>query len=280
MSEISVIAIGEPGRAATELGPRLPTHYPESADHEITEAEVPGAQIRAASVRGLMHRRNRKPRQDRFSVTYDDDTQTLLIVVCDGVGQFELSQEAAAFVAADAPRAYLEHGTWRPAVDEVNKRLTDYAAGAGERVRFGRAPEDLRMATTFAAAAVRRDGTRWTASVAWTDDSTVWLLDEGHWTPVAGAEAVEDGSGLHTTKVRALPHAEPQLTVVDTELTGGALFLFTDGIGEPLRHARQVQDTLADWWATPPDVFTFAGQVGFARKGNLDDRTAVGVWFE
>jgi hypothetical protein len=42
----------------------------------------------------------------------------------------------------------------------------------------------------------------------------------------------------------------------------------------------QVKETLADWWAAPPNLFEFAQQVGFARRGHLDDRTVVGVWFE
>ena len=122
---------------------------------------------------------------------------------------------------------------------------------------------------------------RLVASIAWTDDSTVWLLGKGVWEPIAGDSPADDRGGLHSTKVRALPHEEPRLTVVDQELTGGgALFVMTDGIGDPLQHAGQVQETLAEWWASPPDILTFASQVGFARKASLDDRTAVGVWFD
>jgi hypothetical protein len=28
----------------------------------------------------------------------------------------------------------------------------------------------------------------------------------------------------------------------------------------------------------PPDPYTFAAQVGFARKSHIDDRTVVGIW--
>jgi len=54
----------------------------------------------------------------------------------------------------------------------------------------------------------------------------------------------------------------------------------TDGVGVPLELAAEVRDTLAQWWASPPDVFTFARQVGFARKTHMDDRTVVGIWFD
>jgi hypothetical protein len=47
-----------------------------------------------------------------------------------------------------------------------------------------------------------------------------------------------------------------------------------------LQGSGQVRDTLGGWWAAPPDVFTFARQVAFARRGHMDDRTVVGVWFD
>lgn len=280
MSELNVLTIGEPGRAATEIGPRAPAHYPESADHELSECEVPGAQVRAASIRGLMHRYKRKPRQDRFSIVYDDTTSTLVITVCDGVGQFDLSQEAAGFVAADMPRAYLLHRDWHTAVAEVNQRLADFAGSALDRTRLCPAPADPRMATTLAAVAIRMEPeAKPVCSIAWTDDSSVWLLDGGVWEPLSDEDNEQDAE-LHSTKVRALPHTEPRLSVIERRLTGGALFVLTDGVGEPLKNARQVRETLAQWWAAPPDVFTFARQVGFARRTKVDDRTAVGVWFD
>jgi hypothetical protein len=42
----------------------------------------------------------------------------------------------------------------------------------------------------------------------------------------------------------------------------------------------EVRDTLASWWRSPPDVLTFAAQVGFARKSHIDDRTVVGIWLD
>ena len=35
---------------------------------------------------------------------------------------------------------------------------------------------------------------------------------------------------------------------------------------------------LAQMWKTPPDMLSFGGQVGFARRSFDDDRTVVGVW--
>jgi len=78
--------------------------------------------------------------------------------------------------------------------------------------------------------------------------------------------------------VRALPAACPRLHHTEIAFTDGALFVMTDGVGLPLATTPEVGATLAGWWATPPPIFRFAGQVGFARKTHLDDRTVVGVW--
>jgi serine/threonine protein phosphatase PrpC len=277
----NLLAIGEPGRAATQLGPGLPTRFPDSADHELSECRLPGATVRAASVRGVLHRYRDQPRQDRFSLVFDPPTMTLIATVCDGVGQFALSQEAAGFVAADVPRAFLLHRDWHLAVAEVNERLKDFVAATVSRPHLDHVPADVRMATTLAAAAIRLDPDNRHASVAWTDDTSAWLLTEGQWRNLTpDPDASDDDSGLHSGRVKALPHANPRLRTAEHPIGGGPLFLMTDGVGVPLEGSAQVRETLAGWWATPPDVFTFAQQVGFARKGHMDDRTVVGVWFE
>lgn len=276
-----VVAIGDPGRAATEVGPGEPTRYPDSADHELSECWLPGARVRAASVRGLLHRYRSQPRQDRFSVVYDGVTATLVVVVCDGVGQFALSQEAAAFVAADAPRAYLAHEDWPRAIAEVNGRLREFVADTATRPHLDAVPEGARMATTLAAAAICLEPGRRKASIAWTDDTSVWLLDSGAWTNLTpDPSETDDPDGLHTGRVQALPSEDPRVFTTEVPAEAGALFVLTDGVGVPLAGSAQVRQTLASWWDAPPDVFTFARQVGFARKGHLDDRTAVGIWFE
>jgi hypothetical protein len=273
-------AIGEAGRAATELGAGLPTRFPGSADHELSECQVMGASVRAASVRGIMHRYRDQPRQDRFSIIYDPPSMTLIVTVCDGVGQFALSQEAAGFVAADLPRALLAHRDWHRAVAEVNERLKDYVAEVATRTHLDALPADPRMATTLAAAAICLDPADRRASVAWTDDSSVRLLSGTKWwTLTPGADDAGD-DGIHSGRVKALPHANPRLQTADYDVGGGPLFLMTDGVGVPLDGSEQVRETLAEWWATPPNLFAFAQQVGFARRGHMDDRTVVGVWFE
>jgi serine/threonine protein phosphatase PrpC len=274
-----VPAIGAPGRAATELPAGRPPVAGDLADHELSACSFPGIEVRAASVRGLMHRYREEPRQDRFSLLHDEAAGSLLVSVCDGVGEMALSHEAAAFVARWMPREYLAHGDWSKAIAEVNARLGAYAASAADAAAPGSEPYEYGMATTFAGLALPVTGAPRIASIAWTDDSTVWLLDERGWTKLTADPAPADPA-VHRTSVRALPHREPRFRAIDVSVDRGALFVMTDGVGVPLESAADVRETLAGWWSEPPDPFTFARQVGFARQSHLDDRTVVGVWFD
>ncbi|QKW12237.1 protein phosphatase 2C domain-containing protein [Verrucosispora sp. NA02020] len=286
-NRFGVPAVGVPGRAALELPAGPPSQVGDGADHELSECSFPGVQVRAASVRGLLHRYRAEPRQDRYSIAHDAVTDTLIVSVCDGVGSLRLSHEAAGFVAREMPRSYRSHGEWPAAISEVNQRLTGYADELA-RIVLEAGSADAGMATTFVGTAICLTGPR-TASIAWTDDSTVWSLVEGEWSKLTADPAAADigaagpqavGNGLHTGGVRALPHPRPRFRTIEVPVGVGALFVMSDGVGVPLESAREVRDTLAGWWATAPDVFTFASQVGFARKSHLDDRTVVGLWFD
>jgi hypothetical protein len=271
-------AIGTPGRAAAEV-PAGPPPEPEGgADHEISTSSFPGIEVRAASIRGLMHRYRQEPRQDRYSLLHDAASERLLISVCDGVGEMALSHDAAALVARWMPREYLAHGEWTKAIAAVNERLAGHAEQTAAAAPAGSEPHTYGMATTFVGVALSVSASPRIASLAWTDDSTVWRLDGEGWTKLTPDPTSSDSS-VHRTSVRALPHRQPRFHTVDVAADHGALFVMSDGVGVPLESAAQVRDTLARWWTTPPDPFTFARQVGFARKGHMDDRTVVGIWF-
>ena len=273
-------SIGVPGRAATELPAGRPAGSGDSADHELSASSFPGVEVRAASIRGLMHRYRQEPRQDRFSLFHRETSDTLIVSVCDGVGSLDLSHEAAAFVAHWMPHAYVLHEDWPKAIGEVNERLGQYAADTAGGAREGSEPHTYGMATTFVGVAVALSARPRTASIAWTDDSTVWLLDEDGWTKLTQDPAAAASGSLHHTSIRALPHPEPRHHTIEVPVDHGALFVMTDGVGVPLEGAAEVRRTLAQWWAAPPDPFTFARQVGFARRSHMDDRTVVGIWFD
>ena len=135
------------------------------------------------------------------------------------------------------------------------------------------------MATTAVAIHACQDGTDWVGEVAWVGDSSFWHLDDaGSWWLLAPPGAAEDAEAYHSGRVSPLPSADGECAAAGFRLTGGALFMMTDGVGNPLLWGPDVRDTLAQWWAMPPDPFTFAAQVGFARRTHVDDRTVVGIW--
>jgi hypothetical protein len=250
---------------ARELGPGPAPSEAWPADHALSASRANGLEIRAASVRGLMHRHRGQPRQDAFGIRYDEATRTLIVVVCDGVGSLPLSHEAAGHVCATLPDAYLRRRDWQNAVHDVNDSLTRLnAAGT--------------MATTVIAVAIEFRDEGLDATIAWTGDSPVWQLDDAGWRELTATNASVD-QPLHTGTVRSLPSVEPRILTSDIAVTT-PIFLMTDGVGVPLAGSTQVRDQLAGWWTRPPDVFDFARQVGFARKGHVDDRTVVGLWPE
>jgi serine/threonine protein phosphatase PrpC len=225
-----------------------------------------------------MHRYRDEPRQDRFSVVYDEESGRILTAVCDGVGSLGMSHRAAAFVAGRMPAAYLQQGGWSKALAEVNRELAALADEVAKSAPDGTDPDACGMRTTFVGAAVSVGAESHAVSIAWTDDSSAWLLDDGEWKQLTGLEAAKDDA-IHSTSVRALPHEDPSYRTMELSVERGALFLMTDGVGAPLQSAAEVREVLSKWWSSPPDPFTFARQVGFGRRSHLDDRTVVGIWF-
>jgi len=170
--------------------------------------------------------------------------------------------------------------SWPEVFARVNEEIR---AAAEEAVRAGGEDDPAAgMATTAVAVRLCREGSDWVGEVAWIGDSSLWYLDaDSHWTLVTEPPWDDEGDDEYSwTRVRPFPSADGLCTFRDFRLTGGALFLMSDGVANPLRWSDDVQTALADWWVIPPDPFTFAAQVGFARRTHIDDRTAVGMWLD
>jgi serine/threonine protein phosphatase PrpC len=271
--------IGDPGRGALEVPEGLPPARVGAADIEISSAELPGMRIRAASSRGILHRHQRTVRQDAFALAHrrllPSEEAAAVLVVCDGVGSLERSDEAAAQVSRRLAELGAAAVPWRDAYRLVNGELRKYAVSASPP---GGA---LTMATTAVAVSVCREGDDWVGEAAWVGDSSLWHLSRrGHWTVITGPSpaAEAEADDYHSGGVRPLPSADGECSTSEFRLSGGALFLMSDGVGNPLSYAPDVRAALAQWWAQPPDPFTFAAQVGFAKRTHIDDRTTVGIW--
>src|SRR5690625_564907 len=262
--------IGGPGHLGREVQPGPPLAPGSDADVEISEYRVPGAHIRAASTRGLLHRHWANARQDAFSITYHQPTNTVFIAVADGVSAHANSRQAATIAVESAARIWAEGATREGATP-----LAGVAGSVNTELLGARSQgQDLGLTTlTMVTVAITGDRAA-PVEVEWVGDSPVWELHQGAWTQItthaqAGMEVAID----------ALPHPQAQFHYANTTVEAGAVFVMTDGVGDAMV-GDDVASQLASWWATPPDGFSFGQQVGFVRRTFFDDRTCVGVWVE
>ena len=249
------------GRRPAEISP---------SDVAASSAALPGMRIRAASVRGIQHKAQHTARQDAFALAQGSGSQAIA-VVCDGVGSLDRSDYAAALVSQRLAQLAMSGMPWLAAFETANAELGKVVAEWEALQRGG-------MATTAIALSVTRQAGWWVGEAAWVGDSPLWhLRTDGAWEPVTEVPA-ESGQGFHSSAVRPMPTPDGACSWCSFRIYGGALFAMSDGVGNPLAWSAEVRDTLASWWASPPDVLTFAAQVGFARKSHIDDRTVVGIW--
>lgn len=275
MEDGHFFAIGDPGRAARETADGPPPALVGPADVELSTASVSGMVIRAASSRGVQHRARHTVRQDAYALgrrALDGEPEHAVVAVCDGVGSLGYSHVAAALVSQRlASRAAAGVDWWRAfalANEELMKTAAEWEAAGHDG-----------MATTAVAVTVRREDGAWAGEAAWVGDSTLWHLgDDLQWTLVSGSSLGDESGGYHSSGVRPMPAHDECWTWCSFRIPGGALFAMTDGVGNPLMWSPAVRATLASWWARPPDPFTFAAQIGFAKKTHIDDRTVVGIW--
>jgi hypothetical protein len=241
------------------------------SDVAVSAATLPGIRIVAASVRGVQHRAERTVRQDAFALAQAAGPQAVA-VVCDGVGSLDRSDYAADLVSRWLAGYGAAGKPWPEAFDAANATLAEVAAeweasGSGA------------MATTAVAVSVSRLEGCWSGEVAWAGDSPLWHLDgNGTWRSIVCGADRDSGGAFHSSRVRPMPTPDGASSWCSFRIHGGALFAMSDGVGNPLAWSTEVQTTLAQWWARPPDPLTFAAQVGFARKSHVDDRTVVGIW--
>jgi len=273
------LCIGDAGRAARELPAGLPTGRPWLADAELSAATVSGSLLLAATVRGLQHRAHGEPRQDAFAISHHrpaGQAARVIAVVCDGASSLGRSDEAAAVVSRRLACLGAAGVPWPEAFFRANEALREFAAESADEEGTDSAADG--MATTAAALAVHREARGWVGDLAWVGDSAAWHLgDDARWTLLSGIEE-EPEPGWDLVEVRPLPSGDGRCSATTFQVSGGAIFLMTSGVWHPLSWSAGVRQTLARWWARPPDLFSFAAQVGFARKTHTDDRTVIGIW--
>jgi hypothetical protein len=284
--------VGDPGRAAREVVASVGENPSDPADTQLDAGESGDLVVRVASVRGTSHRHSGTPRQDDYALCSAGDW--LVLVVADGVSAGALSHQAATIACRSAAtfvrEALLDGGSiadvaWTQMLNEAARRILVHG-----RRTLGAGDEEIpleeiakTMATTLVVVAVPHasdeDGGRCATGISFGDTSVFVLGAEGEWH--AATKIKNDGADIATSATVALPLV-PVEAIEPLEIwinPGDAMFVMTDGVGDPLgRGEGPVGDFLADVWKCPPDMLSFGGQVGFARRSFDDDRTVVGVW--
>ncbi len=296
--------VGDPGRQPAMVA------YPSGLAPSRPDTTIDGAQLgcltyRAVSLRGLGHWAERKPRQDAYLLRITANERWLVGCVADGVSQPKYSHMAADIAcreitrvlteALDSQPAIATADDWRKLVPELPwQRAVDTAsaamiakASASQPDSEHRAPLDAHtvratMATTavgfVVGASPTEDGRLPSALVVGAGDSSALTLVDGRWHPVTAVKNA--GGDVPSNAVSALPREVKVRPEIGFMPPGAALVVVTDGIGDPMGAGTgEVGQFLAARWARPPDLFAFATDAAFYRRGFTDDRTAVAVWF-
>lgn len=238
--------------------------------------------VRAASVAGGGQRLRRDPRQDSFAIAEPEDG-LLVMAVGDGLGGFPYSHFAATWACQAACKGLadqivaLRRGFSGPPPEAVLSPVNDGLFALRKALSTD-------LATTLVVGAVFRDAPDhaqvWLARVG---DSTVAALSQTpggdpYWEFLFDNQA-DTESSVATTKTNAIPdyHLRYDHKLIPLRY-GTALFLLTDGVRTSLELSASVRDGLGRRWLRPPAPLEFASHISFNRRGELDDRTAVGVW--
>ncbi len=283
--------VGDPGRAYTELGGGVPFRSVMPSDSMCDAFDCFGWSLRAASVRGLMHRSDGSPRQDAYAVRYSPDTDRFAVAVCDGVGSAPQSHVAAEVAANCLVDRAMDGATasddewWTETFQVASEAVTVAAEKLGVSDASAAGVRGV-MATTAILIVVDEVSVSrsWTVRYAGIGDSSLWLTDvttdnETAWIPVLGGKAAAEDVATNRTSALPLRDSTPVRPGQFTMLEGQLLLACTDGVGDAFGAGDgEVARALKQSWMKPPTALNFAAQVSFGRRRLLDDRTGVALW--
>ena len=281
--------VGDPGRAAREVEATLPANPSDPADTQVDGGAAGQVVVRAASVRGTAHRHAGTPRQDDYAIALAGD-EWIVVAVADGVSAGALSHQAATLAcrgAAGQVRDALADGCavaelpWADVLGAVARRIVVHGMrtleGDVEAAEVARTMATTLVVTVLAAAP--DEAGEHPGIVFAFGDCSVFALSAGTWAALTAVKnAGADVASNATAALPYLPEVTPEAVPVSVA-AGSAVFVMTDGVGDPLGDGDgDVGSFLGTVWSSPPDLLSFGAQVAFARRSFDDDRTVVGIW--
>lgn len=280
------------GRPTPEFEPRAadPVHrqFPYRPDTSLDGWSTDAFSLRAASVRGHLHRYNRTPRQDDFAVATNSQADQLIIAIADGVsaapqshvGSMTAVRYAVQWLAARVADPPAETD-WRGLIESTAWALINQAATIRNTDDVNAEEAEQLLATTLVCAVVEANGESGaTAHVVGVGDSGAWILHDRSFERLEGGKQ-EAESGLASSEVSGLPRVPLDIVPQSGQVGfGDVLLLGTDGFGDPLgagdgEVGSLFRSLLLD---RIPPLIEFAHALDFSRETFDDDRTLVAVW--
>ena len=250
----------------------------------------------ATSLRGNKHRLQGGVNQDSFSVvsaTGKNGDSFLVAAVCDGMGSAKYSSFAARVAAATCTQS-LSRGLSIQGLDLftlMEERQEQFVASLRDAILSYRVgefdappvacteadPGELQTTLSFAVIGPA-NGDQVLAMTGWIGDSPVVLVQDGNWFMVSKEAA---GDGLHSTASQGLMTTDRLSLRIDDLVSGDALLLCSDGVGNFIEYngsPTALGQDLRARWSSPPDRLEFVRDVSFDVQSADDDRTAVMIW--
>ncbi|BDD81165.1 hypothetical protein TPB0596_09280 [Tsukamurella pulmonis] len=286
--DIEQVVVGDPGpqvepRPTAERYRSVPFRPDTVVDGWSTRAVT----VRAASLRGHLHRYDGAPRQDEIAV-HTAPSGRVIGVVADGVsaavhshvGANTAVTVAVQWLMAEAPEVGAPVA-WDELVRAISWQMAERGRGVLGLDEIDPQQVEQNSATTLIAAIVDPgpDGSLAVEAIG-VGDSTAWVLRNGDFLPVLGGKS-DGAGGIASSAVAGLPRVPAIIeSVTDTVLPGEVLLLGSDGIGDPLGGGQGGVGELLRSVLTPaaPSPTEFAHMLDFSRETFDDDRSLIAVW--
>jgi serine/threonine protein phosphatase PrpC len=229
--------------------------------------------IRSASHVGTRHMQQRQIRQDSYAVTASQDGRFVIAAVADGVGSERwaaLGADWAASAAVGQGLDALETSGQAPAADLlINVASSEVRRWAGF---FDASAPESEFSTTLVVAVL--DSVTFEGQLARVGDANAFTRAEEKW-----IAHFRDSTAAPDAPTHAIPSTTPAIERATFVLDPGqCLVLVSDGIGDLLLHADDVQHDLHQALAQPVTAQEFSAIAGFQRVQAHDDQTALAIW--
>ena len=242
--------------------------------------------VRAASVRGYLHRYKGLPRQDDVKLAFAQESGAIVYAVADGVsaashphiGASVASRKAVRMILQELGQRGVSDLDWLSVAHEVAAALNKRPGQILGRESISQDEAEKCIATTLIAGYLLPSDHGISGSIMQIGDSGAWLLrSDGSYEPLLNVKASDY---LISSEVSPLPRVPAVISEIDLSLGPESVLLVgTDGFGDPLGDGEGLVGQLfSRCLKAPPPLLEFAHTLDFSRETFDDDRTLVAIW--